>query len=120
MRNRLVSTLFIIMTFVPGMCVAQQGLMKVDVPFAFQVGTKELPAGKYTVRRVSQAAIALTSEAGKTQQVTLIIARDWSSKVEPKLLFQRIGDKHYLTQVSNELLSAGVVRRAQREEFGSK
>ena len=81
------------------------------VPFAFQIGNKTLPAGDYSVKRVSQNALLVVSADGE-QSVITQAPRSIEGNVNAKpgaekLVFRQYGDQHFLAQVWMAKGSAG-------------
>lgn len=81
------------------------------VPFAFQIGNKTLPAGDYSVKRVSQNALLVVSADGE-QSVIAQAPRSIEGNVNAKpgaekLVFRQYGDRHFLAQVWMAKGSAG-------------
>lgn len=74
--------------------------MRIDIPFAFQVGEERLPAGNYSVGERS-LLIVIRSRGGQ-QGVTvpphsrLGAGRD---RVEAKMVFHRYGAQYFLSEV---------------------
>lgn len=74
-----------------------------NIPFAFNVGNKNLPAGKYTVtvlnstsdRKVLQIR-STNSRANAMIQTNSVIGK---TSDEAKLVFQRYGDRYFFAQV---------------------
>lgn len=73
------------------------------VPFAFQIGDKTLPAGDYSVKRLSQSALLIESTDGQTRtiaQAQRSIASDTGAKqATEKLVFRQYGEQYFLSQV---------------------
>jgi hypothetical protein len=85
--------------------VAQaQELMKVDIPFSFVAGDRALPAGEYSVS-VSGTLHTLILTDGK-DALSLILETNAVLANEPqresKLIFNRYGDRYFLSQVWSE------------------
>ena len=73
------------------------------VPFAFQIGDKTLPAGDYSVKRLSQNALLIESADGE-QSAIAQAPRSVESNVNAKpstekLVFRQYGDQYFLAQV---------------------
>lgn len=73
-----------------------------EIPFTFHVGTKNLPAGKYTVRCVNPSSdlkvLQLRSTDGKSTvllQTNSIVGR---MNKDAKLVFNRYGNQYYFAQ----------------------
>jgi hypothetical protein len=88
---------------------AQEALV-VNVPFDFMAGNQNLPAGEYSVK-VSQtdARIVLIERRDATAAMFIgtntVVANTIQS--ESKLVFNRYGDRYFLSQVWNEGNSRG-------------
>ena len=78
--------------------------LRVNIPFAFTVGSKTLPAGRYSVNRVSADSesqlIQISSLDGKANTFrTTIPVTTTKPKVKGTLVFHRYGDQYFLFQV---------------------
>ena len=81
---------------------AQSGdSLQANIRFDFRVGDKVLPAGEYTVRRMSPNTLLIQSADGRER----LIAQTWN-KIEGsgkanrvKLVFNQYGDQLFLSQV---------------------
>lgn len=85
-----------------------QAVAKADVPFAFTVGAKQLPAGRYTIMTDGQATVTIQSyETGKS---ILSLARtELPGKGSSKLVFHNLGNQFFLSQVWGAEGRAGLV-----------
>jgi hypothetical protein len=73
--------------------------VRVNVPFEFVAGGATLPAGTYTVGRLSLEAfsgIAISSYGHGA--LVLPIAVDGTPAQQPKLSFEHVGDKYFLSE----------------------
>ena len=76
--------------------------IKVHIPFDFVVAGKQLPAGDYSVRRLSkdsETALLIQSEDGRSAAAVFT----QSSQREPKraeLRFRQHGDSYFLAEIS--------------------
>ena len=74
-------------------------LAKVNIPFAFQAGTKAMPAGIYQIDLESRNLIVLH---GPSQTVAYLVTNDTIKRDAPdhgNLLFARYGDTYFLRQI---------------------
>jgi hypothetical protein len=75
--------------------------IEVEIPFAFLAGKASLKAGAYSVKRISNSALAIRSADGETTALVnaplTISSRD--SKPGERLVFNRYGDRYFLSQV---------------------
>ena len=70
------------------------------MPFAFNVGAKQLPAGTYEIRVLGQSANEIMIRNTETAAAAVSIARNEGPRnTESKLVFDRIGTQYFLTQV---------------------
>ena len=83
--------------------VAQaQDPIVVNVPFDFMVGTKTLPAGQYSVKvSTKEQGLLLIDREDATQSMFIATNAVVSNepKSESKLVFNRYGDRYFLSQV---------------------
>lgn len=103
------------------------GAVVIQVPFDFVAGEKQMPAGRYTVRRVrsdAESALIIRSEDGRAATVVLTNARSGNPR-RASLGFRQHGDLYFLAEVSmpgtatvRGLPPTGAERRAQRELIG--
>jgi hypothetical protein len=78
--------------------------LRVDVPFPFTVGDKELPAGRYDFSRIPlNNAIKVTSVIGGPSANCLVQARVWAGiHTTPKdshLVFDQEGEKYVFSEL---------------------
>lgn len=99
--------------------------LKVDVPFAFNVGNAELPAGEYTVKIINPSSdrAVLQIRDAKGQSSALIGTTDvvsWSSK-NARLAFRQYGSQYFLAQVWMAGEATGLkTNRSSAERTASK
>jgi hypothetical protein len=75
----------------------------VKVPFEFVAGGKTLPAGTYSVGRLSPGihpSLIIDSKDSGTFSLVLPIAPDGDSAGHTELSFERVGSKYYLSKVA--------------------
>lgn len=95
-----------------------------NIPFDFNVGTKKLPAGKYTITVINPASdrktLQIRSNDGRSTAITLTTAVMGTASENAKLVFHRYGDEYFFAQaqMAGDTLSlAGLkssVARAQK------
>src|ERR1700723_2839826 len=83
--------------------VAQaQELLAVNIPFDFVAGKTQLPAGEYTVKVAGPAnTVILVSRKDSNASAFLVTNAAVSAEPqsESKLVFNRYGDRYFLSQV---------------------
>ncbi|MEA3013028.1 MAG: hypothetical protein QOD42_1573 [Sphingomonadales bacterium] len=98
--------------------------VEVQVPFDFVAGQRQLPAGRYTVRRVrvdSESALLIRGVGGGAAAVVLT-NRGGENPSGASLTFRQHGERYFLAEVSmpgtasvRELPKTGGERAAERE-----
>jgi hypothetical protein len=96
----------------------------IRVPFDFVAGEKRLPAGRYTVQRISsdaETALLIRSEDGRSSAVILTNTGEPQPRTA-ELVFRRRGERYFLAEVSmpgaasvRELRKSAAERRLERE-----
>ena len=74
--------------------------VRVKVPFEFVAGGKTLPAGTYTIGRLSLDAysgIAISSYGYDALMLPIVV--DGTPAGQPKLSFEHVGGKYFLSEV---------------------
>jgi hypothetical protein len=80
--------------------VYAQSFAKAHVPFAFNVGQKRLPAGTYELKIDGVASSNIMIRNIETKESTLSIAGyEPPRNTESKLVFNRVGNEYFLSQV---------------------
>jgi hypothetical protein len=100
--------------------------VRVKVPFEFVAGGKTLPAGTYTLGRLSLEAYSGIEISSYGQgAIVLPIAVDGTPAKAPKLSFELVGDKHFLTEADTPggvytfALPKAMVALAQTKDQGT-
>ena len=99
----------------------------INVPFDFVAGEKQMPAGRYTVRRVrsdAEGALFIRSEDGRAAAAVLTNTGEANPRAAA-LVFRRHGDRYFLAEISvpgtasvRKLPRTGAERRLERELAG--
>ena len=103
--------------------VAQaQELLAVNIPFDFVAGNTQLPAGEYNVRVSAQThTIILISRRDSATSALLVTNAAVSAEPqsESKLVFNRYGERYFLSQVWTEGNSQGrqLLKSAREKEM---
>ena len=93
-----------------------QSTARANVPFAFKVGTKQMPAGTYTVRNETGSNIIMVHNV-QTGTSALAMGR-WEAPTNKtdKLIFRRYGSQYFLTAIRGSKGSQGLVFPATKQE----
>jgi hypothetical protein len=82
-----------------------QESMLVDIPFAFVAGDATLPAGEYRVQKMDGNSAVLLIHCWDAKASALVITHEAQAKERPsesKLVFNRYGNRYFLSQVWRE------------------
>ena len=92
-----------------------------NVPFAFYVGGKTLPAGRYTITMLNSTSdrpsLQLRSADGRSTAMVLTIRDNGKASEKTKLVFRRYGDQYFFAhaQVAGEPTKLSALKsRAER------
>jgi hypothetical protein len=105
MRNKITSFVAAAFLALPmlsaGVAVAQTDQrVKVDIPFAFQAGNKQLPAGSYIIGMDLQAKLAkVTTSDGVGEVLMLANTVGTGDGIDARLVFDKVGDSYLLRDV---------------------
>ena len=95
--------------------VHAQTSMTANVPFAFAVGDKPLPAGAYEVRDVGRGTLIATRDGDN--KILGIYQYAGPAKVgETKLVFDKVGDRYFLRQIWTSVHGQGLQLPASKLE----
>ncbi len=131
MKKKLYSTfamlsLALLMTVV-SVQAQSSGKLEVNIPFEFQVGSQTLPAGEYSVKRLTPNSVLVRSQDGQhnaiAQTPRAITAKGNGKATQEKLVFNQYGDQYFLSQVwmvrgsdGRELYKSDAENQAAREQ----
>jgi hypothetical protein len=80
---------------------AQSNPQQADIPFAFLVSKRTMPAGRYRVTRLSPSAPVFALQDGRGSSVIVMLPRNEQGKPEaPSLTFACYGSEHVLAKVT--------------------
>ena len=105
MRNKIYSAIAIFGMFFGLALVNAQAQapskVKVDIPFEFSAGKTTLPAGVYSIKRISANVLTLRSEDGKSKVILNAPVSETTSdpNAVERLVFSKQGEKLFLSQV---------------------
>jgi hypothetical protein len=94
-----------------------------DIPFAFMVGGRQFPAGKYVITRdTAQNTMVIRSAENKAAGSFLVYGGRSSKDDSPRLVFNKYGERRFLNQVwdgtsdtAHQLQISGAERRARQQ-----
>jgi hypothetical protein len=86
--------------------VAHAEAFSIDVPFAFEAGGKNFPAGAYTVDSVASGVLVIRGAASAESAAILVSPAGYSDSSKTGLIFERESDMPVLSAVR---LSSGLM-----------
>jgi hypothetical protein len=99
MKRNLIGTLsLVVLSLLLNATGYAQAVAKADVPFAFTVAKKQLPAGRYTVLTDGQGVIRIQSYETGTSIMSLA-RNELPRKTSAKLIFHHLGNQYFLSQI---------------------
>lgn len=98
---KIFSMLSLFVTLATASVYAQSDMkLKVNIPFEFSVRNQVLPAGEYTVRRVSQSVLVIRSADSRATQIfSTMGTQSRKTPNESSLVFHRYGDEYFLSAI---------------------
>jgi hypothetical protein len=101
-----------------------QSAAHANVPFAFNVGSSQLPAGRYSITFEDVTGMVMIRNSTTGVTALSLGQRDYPGDKSWKLVFQHPGNGYFLTEICGARGSAGVKLRAPKTEtkleFASK
>ena len=102
---------------------ASPRLMRAHIPFAFNAGSKELPAGDYSITVLNpssdQKVLQIRSTDGRVSAIVSTVGMKSKSPERSKVVFHRYGDTYFFAQaqVSGESTALAAFKsKAERTE----
>jgi hypothetical protein len=102
MKNPLLRTLALlpVVVFAAQPLPSQTARLMVDIPFDFVVGRETLPAGTYAICQVAPKVMVIRRvDTGSSSMFLTIGAGGRSFPQQAKVVFNRYGDIHFLSQI---------------------
>ena len=102
--NTLVAILILVGAFTVSAQAQTAGAQRViaNIPFAFNVGDTNLPAGKYTITVLNSTSdrktLQIRSTKGRSSAMILTTTVTGNVSDDAKLVFHRYGDRYFFTQ----------------------
>jgi hypothetical protein len=98
--------------------------LRADIPFDFMVGNKMLPAGTYTVSRPADNTLQIRNQKVNHGIASVLAKIMGSAKTQglTTLIFNRYGDRYFLSQVWTKGSANGysVQKSSQEREFAKE
>jgi hypothetical protein len=121
--HQIVLGMLVLLAVGVGQAQNESPVLKVRIPFTFNVGKQTFPAGQYSLRPLLQNTISLRDQAG--QVLTNIGTNSVEASKAPttvKLLFNEYGGQYFLAQIwqAGDGIGREVVRSSTEIEMARK
>jgi hypothetical protein len=93
-----------------------QSAARANVPFAFKVGTTQMPAGTYAIRNDADTNVVMVRNVQTGKSVLAMGRREAPSKKTDKLIFHRYGSQYFLTAILGSQGSQGMALPTTKQE----
>jgi hypothetical protein len=103
-------------------CLMAQGPIQVTIPFDFTIGSKSFPSGDYVVRPdMTHTVLAIQSVDGQSAAMALTTPMyGHNESGGARLIFNRYGDRYFLSQVWNGAQGRELPRSTSERELIAK
>ncbi len=111
-RSFVITSLLLLSLMAVPQLVRAQDAMAVSIPFEFVAGRATLPAGEYRVQKLNETSAVLLIHCSDPSASVLVITNAAQAKkmqTGSKLVFNRYGNRYFLSQV----WTAGSIRGRQ-------
>ena len=116
-RNSISSSSLLVLSLLLSAAGAHaQSTARANVPFAFKVGTKVMPAGTYTVQGRVGSDIIMVHNVQTGISALALGRRESPAKKTDKLIFHRYGSQYFLSAILGSKGSQSVVLPAGSQE----
>jgi hypothetical protein len=93
-----------------------QSAARAKVPFAFKVGTAQMPAGTYAIQGNHGSNVVIVRNLQTGTSAVAMGRQESPSKKTDKLIFHRYGSQYFLTEILGGQGSQAVVLTATKQE----
>ncbi len=93
-----------------------QSRLKADVPFAFTVGTAQLPAGCYQIIAGQTDSTIMLRNCKTGAAVVSQVRPEYPSNTKSQIVFHRLGSKYFLAEIWGAAGNSELTVPASRQE----
>jgi hypothetical protein len=93
-----------------------QSAARANVPFAFKVGTTQMPAGTYAIQSNHGSNVVMVRNVRTGTSALALGRQEFPSKKTDKLIFHRYGNQYFLTEILGSQGSQAMVLPATKQE----
>jgi len=94
---------------VPAVHAQSSIVTKADVPFAFTVGSNQMPAGAIEVRELGYRATLIQTKDRSAHVLGIYPYAGPNKKGDNKLVFHKVGDRYFLAEIWTTSEDAGLL-----------
>jgi hypothetical protein len=117
MNRSLIGTLSLaVMTFTLTAGAHAQSIVTADVPFAFNVGASQLPAGHYQIKEDHMRQVIRILNVKTGNLVTVPVQQDAYTAAHPTMIFRNVGDRRFLARISEGMDGLNLTIPASKTE----
>jgi len=92
-----------------------QSAVRANVPFAFKVGPKQLPAGAYEINTKNEGSVLIRNRESRASAMT-IVRREYPRDSRAMLVFHHLGNQYFLTAIWPGGQSSGMAINPSKQE----
>ena len=116
MKRNLIGTLsLVVMAVMMNATAHAQTLATANVPFAFRVGSAQLPAGSYVINADGDMAVTIHDRKSKAGALTGV-RREISTKPGSKLIFHRVAGQYFLAEIRRGAATQAMLLPTSKQE----
>jgi hypothetical protein len=116
MKRNLIGILsLVVMSLMTNATAYAQSLAKANVPFAFYVGSAQLPGGTYAIDAVGLTTIEIRN-AQTSAGALSIVGRDYQSDSVARLVFHHLGSQYFLAEIWRGAGTSGMMIAPSKQE----
>ena len=92
-----------------------QSSVRANIPFAFKVGPKQLPAGAYEINTGNEGSVVIRNRESGTSAMT-IVRREYPRNAAAVLVFHHLGGAYFLAEICRGGGSSGMTITPSKQE----
>ena len=119
MKRNLIGTLSLVVlaVLISSTGAFAQSYAKANVPFAFAVGSAQMPAGTYEIKTVGQGNSSVVIQNDESSAAAMSTAgREQPRNTSAKLVFHRVGNTYFLAEVWRSSTAEGMIIPSSKQE----
>jgi hypothetical protein len=114
--NSIAKSSLVVLSLLLSVAGAHAQSVRAKVPFAFKVGSSQLPAGTYSIQNEFGTNFVTVRNVESGRSVAALGQRESPSKNSNKLIFHRYGSQYLLTGIVGSQTSPGMSLPAPKQQ----